>query len=543
MSTFARTLLGIALGVLLTSPLPAQGRWVRHQDPCKLSTGHPLVGGAILYLKQAIETRYPDQRDGRLAEALRVLTEALTDERQHDNAAVWYFLGRYYTEMVDPAGADSAFRRAEQLQPICADDIAQYRDKMAPLSLNEALRTWGSGQNDSAAYFFHLAARLNSDDAEVPLYLSIMYATSGALDSAAKYLAIGLDASASDTTAGQRLKQAQLELARAYETRAYQNQAIIRAPLTRMNRDSMVRMVGRDSTRLATMLGRVQEIYDRGRQLDPESRGVFEQESTTVATRLGGYRAARDSLTAAAIADSVDAMESLAPALDRYRAYLDRFPDDVTAAMNLARLYSAAGDSDKLSALIDRIVVADNADASALVQGGMSLFGEGQHVSAARMLEAALKINPNHRTALLMLCRSYYALQEQEKLMPVARRLAVIDPLNSNAVRMLALGWALAGDRDSVGYYVAMADTGIVWHVNVQQFMTRKTLTRLTGSVRNLVPRPLPATTLLFEFLDSDGNVLFSFPVEVPALEPRARSSISIREQQGGSVAWRYRRQ
>jgi hypothetical protein len=49
--------------------------------------------------------------------------------------------------------------------------------------------------------------------------------------------------------------------------------------------------------------------------------------------------------------------------------------------------------------------------------------------------------------------------------------------------------------------------------------------------------------TLVFEFLDAAGSVLFRQSVAIPALPPGGRETIQVRSEQGGAVAWRYRRE
>lgn len=543
MSPLWRTLLGVALGTLFSSSLAAQARWEGHADECGLNTGHYLLKGATLYLKQAVESRFPDQRDGRLAEARRVLVEALTEAGQEDNGAAWYYLGRYYVLKTDPAGADSAFRQAQELAPACADDIATYRQQVAAIPLNEALRTWGEGKVDSASYFFALAASLAPEDAEVPLYTGIMYSAQNELDSAAKYIAIGQEAAESDTAHADRLKQALRELARGYETKAYENQAILTAPQTRQSRDSAIDVIATDSTRLAAMVGRVAEIREAGRRLDDASRQAFEQESTAVATKIEGMRTARDSLAVRAASDSSAVATSLRPAIESYQTYLAAYPDDVAASLRLARMFSLTGRGEELNALVERVVGLETTDRLALVQGGQSLYAEGQLVAAARLLEKALTLNPFDRNALIVLGNTYYALEDGERLRATAERLMGVDPLNARSVRVMALVFALEGDRDSTIYYIGLADGGIQWNVTVNQFIARDEVTSLAGSIRNLTREPLPPTTIVFEFLDAEGTVLFSESVEVPALDARGREQLSVRRQEGGAVAWRYHRQ
>ena len=73
----------------------AQGRgW--SPPRCDIRPGHFLVNSGVLYLQNASKTRFDDQRTKDLADALRVLTQAITSGGQDKNPAAWYYLGRYY---------------------------------------------------------------------------------------------------------------------------------------------------------------------------------------------------------------------------------------------------------------------------------------------------------------------------------------------------------------------------------------------------------------------------------------------------------------
>src|SRR2546425_9812138 len=101
----------------LAGPLFAQGGGATPQPPGELSAGHFKVNGGILYLKTAAEK--PERRDQQLEQARKVLTEAIAQNAQDKNAAAWYYLGRYYVEAADAAGADSALARALAIAPQC----------------------------------------------------------------------------------------------------------------------------------------------------------------------------------------------------------------------------------------------------------------------------------------------------------------------------------------------------------------------------------------------------------------------------------------
>src|SRR5260370_3438241 len=110
------------------APHRAKGGWVGLRPPCELTPGPSKVSAAIQALKTAAEK--PDQRSPQLAQAKRLLTEAIVQEKQESNPAAWYYLGRYALEAIDAAGAGSALARALTLAPRRADDIAEHRPEL-----------------------------------------------------------------------------------------------------------------------------------------------------------------------------------------------------------------------------------------------------------------------------------------------------------------------------------------------------------------------------------------------------------------------------
>jgi len=128
---------------LIAAPqLQAQGglRWAEAR--CDIKPGHYLVNSGLLYLKSAANTRFDDQRQKDLRDAQRVLNQALTTGGQEKNPAAWYYLGRYYLMTEDPAGADSAFARAESLKAECKEDIATWRRVMWVPMVNAGVAAW-----------------------------------------------------------------------------------------------------------------------------------------------------------------------------------------------------------------------------------------------------------------------------------------------------------------------------------------------------------------------------------------------------------------
>ena len=86
-SVAAVALLGVA------GPVSAQGFVIYMPPNCELDTQHFLVRNAELYLKAATEARSDEQRDRSIADAKRVLVDAL-EAGEETNPGVWFFRGR-----------------------------------------------------------------------------------------------------------------------------------------------------------------------------------------------------------------------------------------------------------------------------------------------------------------------------------------------------------------------------------------------------------------------------------------------------------------
>src|SRR5207237_1025156 len=203
------------------APPLAQG-WVPPQPPCEISAAHFKVNGGVLHLKTAAEK--PDQRNGQLAEARRVLVEAILQDKQEKNPGAWYYLGRYYFEIGDAAGADSALARALALAPPCRQDIDGYRRRLWANTLNAGLAAWQGGKEDSAVALFGLAARLAPGNPKAFVALAGLYAGKDNYDSALVYYRRTVEAAGNDTAFAKDKRDALSNVARLLVGRA-QNDA------------------------------------------------------------------------------------------------------------------------------------------------------------------------------------------------------------------------------------------------------------------------------------------------------------------------------
>ncbi len=532
---FLPTLTGAVLSIC-TGPLLAQ-EWPPPQPPCDVEPEHRIVEDALEHLEKSAKVDDEAEAAARLRDAHDLLIRALTVHERVDDPTVWYYLGRYYAKHEDLLGADSAFGQATALAPQCSEDAMTYLREMAPQAKVGAIEAWQQDDIDRAVFFFEIARRLEPEDAELLLFMGMMYAGQGQLDSATKYVELGVELASGDPAHERRTRQALLELARAHEATAYQDPAVNRVAASRIRRDSLRRAVARDSTMLAELIAEWSGVA-----LRPEARRAVQRDSARLAQRLAAGRAALPEATDLAARDSAAAAAALQPGLEAYATYLDAFPDDVTVSLSVLRRYSIVGHTAEIDRMIESLAAQPDVAVGDLTQAGVALYNEGNVEQAARLLEAVMARNPYYRDALLLLCRAYYNLENGAQLRALAQRLLDMDPLNPHNVRMMAAAWELAGNRDSTRKYVALADGGIGWSVSVTQMVHTAVSNRINGVVSNLTARELGPLTLEFDFLDQGGDVIATGTVDVPSLAPQAYHTISLELEPGGAVGWRYRR-
>ena len=180
-----------AVGLVLASQVGAQA-WVG--PTCDVKPAHFLVNSAVLYLRSATETKFPDQRDKNLRDVVRVLGQAIGSGGQEKNPAAWYYLGRYYVEVKDAAGADSAFAKAVALAPACAQDINVWRRHLWVPMINAGIAAWQAGNTDSAIASFRRANQIYAGEPTGFAYLATLLTNADQPDSAARYFKLAVAA-------------------------------------------------------------------------------------------------------------------------------------------------------------------------------------------------------------------------------------------------------------------------------------------------------------------------------------------------------------
>src|SRR5713101_2681630 len=240
-----------AICSLLAAPLVAQNQWVPPQPPCDISPGFFRINSAVVDLKGAAEQAR--QREHLLSQAVDVLTRSIRDDHQDKNPAAWYYLGRYYFDTGNAAGADTAFGKAQTLAPQCAKDIASYRTRLYSGLLADGQRTWQENKLDSAIGLLRLAQHLSPDNPRAYFVLGAVFTARDELDSATTYLSKGVQAAGTDTAFTTAKQEALSTVARAAVRRVQTDPSAQQWQRARYSRDSLGRAIAKDSIGLAQM--------------------------------------------------------------------------------------------------------------------------------------------------------------------------------------------------------------------------------------------------------------------------------------------------
>lgn len=526
------TILGLLLAV--------QAGWVPPQPPCDIKPGHFRLTSVPVNLKTAAER--PNTRERMLQQTQDVLLRAITGDGQDKNPAAWYYFGRYYVEMKDAAGADSAFRRALALAPQCRQDIDTHRERLWVDVINAGLRNWQENKLDSAKTLLRQAAALRPSHPRAWVALGQIYASENKIDSAAAAMSQAAAAAGTDTAFAQQKKEALGTAARLHIRRLQSDSTVQRWQRTKFSRDSVQRLLAADSIVLARLEASAAARRARGARLAPADQQAFARDSTARSRAVADRRAVLAARAATVAGDSAAAHAAYDPVIQAFRAYLEAYPEATDAVPGLANLYYQSGRLAEANAAFEAIYPSGRRmDPDVIIEAGRGALRANAPVAAAALLERGLAQRPYDRDALVDLSNAYLVLRDSAHLLPVAQRLQAVDPMNRTTLRLLAAGWDLRGRRDSAQKYKDLADGGLQLEISITSLDADSSGYTLRGTASNSGTTGSTVQRLTFEFLDALGNVQVTQAVELPSLPPQGSRAIELRVSGTALVAWRYR--
>jgi len=239
-----------------------------------------------------------------------------------------------------------------------------------------------------------------------------------------------------------------------------------------------------------------------------------------------------------------------------FEQYLQWVPNDNEAKRGLAGAYRGAGDVAKAQALEQQVVAAGGAAAAGegagtgsqdLMNIGVNFYNEKKYADAATAFEKVVQAEPYNRDALFNLTNTYLALKDGPKLLTTAQKLAELEPMNENILKLVGEGYK---QSKKVNEAVSTAEKVLALPIDVKvtEFAPTASGATLTATAtgraaqtaagKPIPPKPL---TLTFEFLNASGGVVGSQDVQVPALQAGATQDIKAAGQGQGIAGYRYK--
>lgn len=551
---------GIAILVLgaalagLGSPAAAQGgrvnlRLAQGQPPkfvqglCPLRLGNKNVEAGYNSLKKAYDAKTPAERNTLLTDARTKIATAITAEAQETNGTAWYYLGRTALMRGDPAEADSAFTKAQELVPQCEIDISTHRQNSWAVLGKAGIDMQQAGKSDSALVQFYDANYLFRGLPHVYSNMGVIFANTGKNDSAAAYFEKALALAEADSSLVDE------------RNNAAQNLALMQIRLER---------------------------FPAAIQTLQKSRRWFGQEIATKQKRL-------------------DSLQKVTPQTPAIAQEVDNLKKEVTTAetsktdteKTLALTFRQQGMADSAEAMENSVVTKfstmnlDSLETGDLLTVGVGHFNAGRYPQAKAAFQKAAERNGWSRDARYNLAITYLAesrkvrdtLEALRKLARATRtppaalktvladttrfdaeasvayrglsgealRLIEIDPMNEDALRLLAQAQrGLHQDQDA--YKTAERLVGLPFSVEITGFQMGSSRARLLAEATGRSPmdadgKPIKpaAKTLVFEFLDSKGAVVEAKEVQVPVLTQGQKQNIDLEGKGADIIAWRYK--
>ena len=239
------------------------------------------------------------------------------------------------------------------------------------------------------------------------------------------------------------------------------------------------------------------------------------------------------------------------PLLEKYLTWV---PNDIEVKRALASSYRATGQNDKASALEKEVGPGPAAagqpatGAAGAMNAAIEAYNAKKYDQAAKGFEEVLATEPYNRDAMYGLANSYLGLKNWPKLETAAGRLVAVEPINDEALRMLATGQR-NNKKEAQANKTAIQVLSLPVTVVIKQFAPTATGATINGAAtgheaQNAQGKPLAPTpvSLMFEFLDAKGTVLATQEVPIQPLKPGESQPIEAKAEAKDIVGWRYKR-
>ena len=498
----------IAVPLAAQQQQQAQNRWA--EPKCDLKPNNNQVNQGVLYLKSATTGRDPESKKKDLADAQRMLTQALTTGGQEKNPAAWYYLARYYIMADDAQGIDSAFARAQELKADCKSDIDIWRRYVWVPAFNAGIAAWQANNLDSAIHAFRRASSILPNEPTGLKYIATLYYNTSKSDSALFFFRRAADVAAADAKFAQDRKDALFNLGRI-------QQSLQQLPEAQATYREYLGLFPNDAEIMAALGGVYMQKASKDSAYRDSAFAIYRQ-IISKGDSMGYFQLYR---VGAEISGSVpeDPDTSIAGNNCRRESRAKRPP------MTPVRIRAHC---DSVTTGIAKTYLANSREAFSL---------------AAQALDASLKINPQYRETLIFRANTALGLHDSVTALTMSRRLLAVDPMNKTGIKIMAYAQQQNGKIDSALFYYKLGDSLLIGDVAVSQFDSTDTGRELRGIVTNPREKANAPYRLVFEFVDLRGQVVATDTVNVAATPPGQSQQFAMKPAGVTIAAWRYRKQ
>jgi tetratricopeptide (TPR) repeat protein len=228
-------------------------------------------------------------------------------------------------------------------------------------------------------------------------------------------------------------------------------------------------------------------------------------------------------------------------------------PGDPEMLIGLANAYQNLERVAEAMALYDTVLArAEEMSAEDLFRTGEALFIADQFEMAAQAFVAGMEKNTFYRPGLYNLANAHFAMYEDttkteeeqresaQAMEAAALRLVEVDPYNEESLRLLAASYQFQRKDDSTLAVLERIEA-LPFQVIVDLQQPVEGGFAVQGRVTNPKEEPATVTDIVFDFLDGEGNVLFTDTVAGFTLDPRDSVGFQLTGVGEEIVAVRYR--
>jgi tetratricopeptide (TPR) repeat protein len=442
--------------------------------------GGRWVASGELYITKARANARPDEKRDLYRQGLDVLIEGFVE--QPENPRNYLLAGQAYQGLDDYVGADSVWRKAEEMWSCYDALIDTLRHSAWTRVFNRAVGYFRQGEMERALAAYQAAWAVYDRMPQPMLQIGAIYARQAAEP--------GVDLETRSELQGKAIESFETALA-----------ALDRSErLSPEDRQQAARSGAFNLAQVLALQGRYEEAavaYERFLAEEPDNVAAI----TNVAVVI--TRAARQLASQAGMLEEGTEKEALLTKSDSLEYVASQYYDQLLAREDLA-----ADDYHNV---------------------GVGLSQIGLHTQAAEAFSKALELQPYRANSLENLGLALFYGQEYDTLVAVAQKLVERYPLSENNLNLLASAYR---DLDDTQKALEILERRSELTVDLpdQQLELEAVdgAFAVNGSLRNMNVEPGSSVELLFDFYDDAGELVASAPVSVVAPEQGASTSFSV---------------